>query len=343
MKFIAEVPSNLALIKYWGRKDEQSRNPANDSLSLTLSNFVTTTSATVNSGAKLFSLRFNGKLLTEQDAVAKRAAAHLRQLGASLGFGKTLTIESSNNFPDSCGIASSASGFGALTLAAVAAWSESKTLSELATKGYPLERLANLARLGSGSACRSFFEEFCHWHTCDTSGSQWVTQVTAPKPWEITDLVVLVSSAPKAISSSEAHRYAWTSPLFPLRLEKIPSRIEALKAAINAHDFSALGEIAEEEALEMHSVMMSGTPSVKYFGKDTTDVLLFARTERQAGNFPAYFTLDAGANVHILCEKSNVAHVRQTLANRFPRYELLTSETGAGPRLTTETLEDECN
>lgn len=343
MKFIAEVPSNLALIKYWGRKDEQSRNPANDSLSLTLSDFITTTSAQTNPSSRPFAISYQNKLLSDNDPVAKRAVNFLRQLGASLGFQKSLRIHSRNNFPASCGIASSASGFGALTLAAVASWTESTSLADLAAKGYTAERLANLARLGSGSACRSFFEDFSHWHTCDTTGSQGVSGVYPPAPWALMDVVVLVSSAEKAVSSSEGHRYAWTSPLFPLRLQKIPERVLRLKAAIAALDFNALGTLAEDEALEMHSIMMSGTPSIKYFGTETTAVLTYVREQRRAGNFLAYFTLDAGANVHILCEKSHMSQVRETLAKRFPQYELLASATGAGPKLRAEVVEDQCN
>lgn len=331
-RFVAKVPSNIAFIKYWGKKDSQQQLPANDSLSMTLSTATTTTTACpINGGTH--EVYFRGQRLFESDAFAKKIYSHLKTLASELSVKQALRIETQNSYPDSCGIASSASGFGALTLAATAAWTNSADLNELESKGFYLSKLARLARLGSGSACRSLFGGFVHWQTSDSADFQKVEQCWPDSHWDLADIVVLVNTQKKAISSSQGHQSAWSSPLFRQRLAVIPERVRDIKKAIASRDLDSLGRIIETEATEMHAIMLSSRPASKYYGEATSQFLAWVRAQRYEGFLPAYFTIDAGPNVHLICEQERVEAVATKIAANFPEFELLIDRVGAGPSL----------
>lgn len=333
---IATVPSNIALLKYWGKADEEHQIPANDSLSMTLKNAVTTTTATIVPNAHADRFELNGEERDLQAPVNAKILKHLVNLREHLHGLDTpyLSIVSENHFPTGCGIASSASGFGALTLAAVGAWTGAKDIADLAQYGLSPQRLAHLARLGSGSAGRSFWGGYVHWEKVDDACS--LSPMFSAEYWPLADIIMIVSNEEKKISSTLGHKGAWSSPLFRPRLSGMPAKLNALKLFIRDRQFAALGALIEQEALDMHAVMLSSTPPLAYIDGRTGELLAWIREQRKLGNLPAYFTIDAGPNIHLICEKQNAAAVRAFLTEQLPQISLLSDETGTGPTLNWE-------
>ncbi len=352
---VAKVPSNIALLKYWGKKDESTQWPANDSLSMTLEHALTVTKARPLAGIDqataqppLDQVTIGGRTLSSLSDSGHKALAHLRRLRELTGFKSLLEVESSNTFPSECGIASSASGLGALTLAALGAWTGSKNLGELEANGYCRNRLAQLARLGSGSACRSFWGGFVAWEAGPQGDRQRVYPVAVDLDFKLADLIVVLSKQPKGLSSTEGHRSAWTSPLFAPRLASHRSRYQQMQQALKKRDLESMGAIMEVEALEMHSVMMTAQPPARYWTDETSPLITWIREERLAGRLPAWFTIDAGPNVHVICDLKDAPNVMakiraryQNLAQEHPnsRYdgvEIIQDQTGHGPFLGVE-------
>jgi len=245
MKATAIAPANIAFIKYWGRKDAKLRLPYNPSVSMNLSACTTTTTV---------------EFLPEfkQDSVSegfdtKRILAHIDMLRARADVMLRVKISTKNSFPASAGIASSASGFAALTVAGAAALGLKCTEQEL----------TGLARLGSGSACRSIPDGFVKWD------GEYAYSLYPPEYWDIWDILVIVNTHTKKISSSEGHARVTTSPWFKQRLATVPERILRFEEALKTKNFQLFGNIIEEDCLDMHHVMQTQNPPLLYWS-DTT-------------------------------------------------------------------------
>ena len=328
----AVVPSNIALIKYWGKKDEFSQWPANDSLSMTLSAAHTVTEASLHDGPHDV-LRRNGHIVSAE-ATQDKALKHLVRLRQLLGFDAPLNLSTHNTFPSDCGIASSASGLGALTLAAIAAWTGAESFEHLADLGYSRQRLAMLARLGSGSACRSLLGGFVEWCGGSHTDDQSIRTVSDAEAFPLCDVIVLLSQTPKSISSTAAHRHAWTSPLFAPRLAGMARRLGDVRQAILKQDLEHLGDLIEIEALDMHAVMMSSTPPAYVMTSETSRLLAWVRDERSKGRLEAWFTVDAGPNVHLICRPEVAQDVAHRIVHDFGAPDLLMDRVGHGPALS---------
>lgn len=329
----AIVPTNIALLKYWGKKDEKEQWPANDSLSITLNSMRTETKITPLEAGEEHTFSLNGIPHQRDEASFKKIFSHLDYLSEKFNFSKKLKIESINTFPTACGIASSASGFGALTLGALAAWSGVDSIEDLNKKGFSLEEIAHLARMGSGSAGRSVMGGFCHWSPGGSPKTQSIKSVFPKEHWDLRDTVVIIAKETKKISSTSGHREAWTSPLFAPRLAELPNRLSLMLEAIKDKDISKLGPLLEQEALEMHGVAMSCSTPVQYFSNKTSEFLSWIRTVRQKEKIQVYFTMDAGPNVHLICEENCVEKLRKILQNRVPSEALIEDRIGSGPHL----------
>ena len=329
MTVTATAPSNIALLKYWGKRDAVRQWPANDSLSMTLSAAKTETTAAV---AAADSVVFEGRALAPESKEAKKIARHLDRLRGATGNGARLAIETRNTFPAGCGIASSASGFAALTAAGCAALVGATDASGLAARGFDLATLAALARQGSGSACRSLAGGYVRWTAGDAADRQAVAQVVAPGMFDLADLIVVLSDKEKAVPSTAAHAFAWSSPLFPPRLAGVAERIARIEAALKGCDFTALGIEIEAEALEMHAVIMTATPPVSYLTAATTAFCTWLREQRQRGGFEAYFTIDAGPNVHVLARLEDAADLAGVIRAAFGAQvkDIVMDRTGLG-------------
>lgn len=329
----ATVPSNIAFLKYWGKRDEAQQWPANDSLSMTLAGLHSRTKASIqHSPDHLVCL--NGVSLTRSHEMGAKIFQHLDFLSDTIATTTKLNISSENSFPTGCGIASSASGMGALTLAALAAWLDCNSFEALAAKSFSRDKLAHLARQGSGSAGRSLFGGIVRWRAGNSPEQQSIATAFSHAHWPLMDTVVLFSKSPKTVGSTEAHRGAWTSPLFAPRLAELSRRIQLMEEAIEKRTISELGPLIEQETLEMHGVIMSASPAVRYFGQETSDFLSWLRERRQQLGLDVYFTLDAGPNVHLIYENHIHEDLMSLLAEKFSSHQILSDKMGAGPSLS---------
>ena len=326
--FQACAPSNIAFVKYWGKQCHQTQTPANSSISMTLSKCVTYTQASMidSNEHRIF---HDGKELEPTHSFAKRILGYLRILQRELNTTGSLAINTHNTFPSDSGIASSASGFSALTLAAAAAWLQ---LSEFEDKRSPsgdlFSTLAHLSRLGSGSSIRSFFGGFVSWEKNENLAKQ----IFSPTHWKLFDTIAIISKDFKPISSSQGHSHAWTSPLFKTRLAGIDEKFILVKDAIAKRDMNRLGNLIEAEALELHSIMLTSTPKVSYLDEKTKDFISWIRKIRSKG-INAYFTLDAGPNVHVICEESEKPCLLAAIKQDWNALSIVEDEIGLGPEI----------
>ena len=333
--YSASAPSNIALVKYWGKRDPANQWPTNDSISLTLKNARSLTQARVMSRGEdsiSFLDHVDKKIIDTNGNSQLKPLKHLEYLREKLGFTAHLAITTENTFPTGCGIASSASGMAALTIAALAAWTDSHNLEQLKSRGFSLEKLASLARMGSGSACRSLHGGIVHWQAGDRHENQTVSQLG---DWNLSDLIAIADPKAKGTSSSQGHELAWSSPLFKLRLAAINERIAKVKQAIHGKNFELLGQLIEEDALEMHAIMMTSSPSLRYLQPKSLEIAEWVRNLRSNELIPVYFTIDAGPNIHMICEKQHEQSVRDKFLNAFS-CKLINDTMGTGPTLSVQ-------
>ncbi len=289
MKKTAIAPSNIAFIKYWGKRDEDLRIPSNDSVSMNLSDATTTTTVEFVQSLKKDEIELADGAFNKNEIA--RIVSHLDRIRGLANSADRARVVTKNSFPKGTGIASSASGFAALTVAAAGA--AGLSLSE--------KELTILARLGSGSACRSIPDGFVQWSTGETSNESYAWSLFPSDYWDIRDIVVIVHDKAKKISSTEGMRYITTSPYWEQRQHEVGQRIVKIKDALTQKDFSQFGGIAEEDCLSMHAVMMTQSPALVYWNSATMNILQSIIRWREQG-LPVYYTLDAGPNVHVLCE-----------------------------------------
>lgn len=317
-KVTAVANPNIAFIKYWGKADERLNLPANASLSMNLAALTTVTTVEFRSG-----LAADALTLDRQPAAGEalaRVVAHLDRVRALSGIGDRARVASANDFPAGTGLASSASAFAALSLAATRA------------AGLDLDEgaLSRLARLGSGSACRSVPAGFSLWNG-NNDETSFARQVAPPEHWDLHDVVAIVSYEHKAVGSYDGHALAPTSPLHEARVAAVPGLLAAVQSGIRQRDLAVMGPAIEADALAMHGVMMTSTPSLLYWAPATVAVLKAVRTWRDEG-LCVYFTLDAGPNVHCFCPPGDVAEVETRLRNLGGVLDVLTSGPGGGAR-----------
>lgn len=307
---------NIALVKYWGKRDLALNLPAVPSLSLTLDGFRTRTS--VRWGATADRVVFQGR-----DSVGSEARKILAFLDLLDPGRPPCEVVTDNDFPTGAGLASSASGFAALAVAANAA----------SNAGLSDDQLSVLARRGSGSACRSLFGGLVVWRLgdrADGSDSHGVP-LLPPDAWELRMVVAIVSAEKKAVGSTagmlESER---TSPYWPAWVAGGPPDLEAAIAAVEARDLHALGEVMESSTLKMHAVMHTTRPAILYWQPATVACLHAVRALREAG-VPAWATMDAGPNVKVLCE---AAHAEAVAAALRPLVaSVVTLAPGSGARV----------
>lgn len=300
MRATARANSNIAFIKYWGNRDHQLRLPENSSLSMNLEGIYTRTTVTWQPELKADRLILNDR--EQSGEVLLRVSQHLDILRQRLGLTGYAEVESVNNFPMGAGIASSASSFAALTVAAVAA----------ADVQLPERELTTLARMGSGSASRSVPSGFVEWHAGDSHETSYAESIALPGYWDIVDVIAIVSTEHKAVTSKQGHHSAQTSDLQAARVAGAEERLRICRQAIGAHDFAAFAEVVEYDSNLMHAVMMTSRPPLFYWQPATLTVMEAIRQLRADGVNVCY-TLDAGPNVHCLCLGSDAEQVKAAL------------------------------
>ncbi|MEU1120582.1 diphosphomevalonate decarboxylase [Streptomyces sp. NPDC005879] len=321
---------NIALIKYWGKRDERLILPRTDSLSMTLDIFPTTTRVRQAPGADRDEVTLGGKpaegdarqrIVTFLDLVRERAGATHRAV-----------VDTENTVPTGAGLASSASGFAALAVAAAAAYG-------LALDATALSRLA---RRGSGSASRSLFGDFVVWHAGREDGSEEEADLSSyaePVPTGPLDpalVVAVVNAGPKDVSSRAAmRRTVDTSPLYEPWARSSGDDLADMRRALGRGDLAAVGEIAERNALGMHATMLAARPAVRYLSPATLTVLDAVLGLRRDG-VAAYATMDAGPNVKVLCRNADADRVADVVRAAAQGGAIHVARPGPAARLLDE-------
>ncbi len=317
--------SNIAFIKYWGNRNDVLCLPENGSISMNLAGAETVTTVRF-----VEALPDDRLILNEQpqsgDTLA-RVSRHLDNIRRIAGVGLRAEVISRNNFPTGTGIASSASAFAALTVAACGALG--LDLSEQA--------LSALARLSSGSACRSVPGGYVEWHAGYNHDTSYAESIAPPEHWDLVDLVAIVSEAHKAVGSIGGHTLAPTSPLQAARVADAERRLDLCRKAILERDFDALAEVAEHDTLMMHAVMMTSRPALIYWLPATLRIMEAVRGWRSDG-VPACFTIDAGPNVHVITTAPYREKLTQTLRQIEGVRDVLVARPGGPSELLSEHL-----
>lgn len=324
MKCTAIAPSNIAFIKYWGKRDKILRLPENGSISMCLSNLLTTTTVEFSKTNKEDEIILNGIL---EDRENNRAVKHLDRIRKKAGLTLKAHVVTNNNFPTATGLSSSASGFAALTLAGAKA--AGLNLSE--------KELSILARQGSGSACRSIPDGFVEWMDGDTSETSYAKSIFPSNYWDICDVVAIVSREKKDIPSTEGQKLINTSPFFQTRLSNIKNKIEKIKKFIKNKKFKEFGEMLEAEALELHAIMLTSMPSLIYLMPNSLLLMKLVKKWRDEG-LPVYFTVNTGHDVHLICEEKNVKRLENLLKEIPEVKKIIVNKPAVGARLTDKHL-----
>jgi diphosphomevalonate decarboxylase len=319
MKAVVHAPSNIAFIKYWGRKDEELRLPENGSISMCLSNLTTTTTVEFDESRADDEIVING---TREPSETSRAVSHLDRIRKRAGISYKAKVISTNNFPTGTGLSSSASGFAALTLAACAA--SGLQLSE--------KELSIIARQGSGSACRSIPDGFVEWLDGDTSESSYAVSLYPPNYWDITDIVAVVSENRKDVTTSMGMKRFGSSPFANVRVAGMKQKLAEIKDALAKKDFTKFGEITEAEALNMHAVMITSSPSLLYWTPGTLQLMKLVKRWRSEG-FEVYFTINTGQDIHLLVENTNKEQIMKKLSSLDFVKDVIVNRPSIGARL----------
>lgn len=323
---------NIAFIKYWGNRDEALNLPQNASLSMNLDGLTTRTTVTWTEAlaAKALAadaLTLNGAI--QHSEALTRVSRHLDVLRRRLNLNARAQVDSTNNFPMGAGIASSASSFAALTLAAVAAAKVEMSERELTT----------FARIGSGSAARSIPTGFVEWEEGERHEDSFAHSIAAPDHWDIVDVIAVVSDAHKQVGSKAGHGSADSSDLQRARVAGAADRLAVCKRAIADRDFSAFADVVEMDSNLMHAVMMTSRPPLFYWLPPTLAIMGQVRLWRADGLRVCY-TLDAGPNVHCICIREDANEVSQRLGAASEVMDVRVASVGGGAVVVPSSLQN---
>lgn len=323
-------PSNIALVKYWGKYGDQlARNP---SISFTLDRAATDTSLhyrareNQQTAEAEVALYLDGVL---NPAFSQRTAAFFTKLYPIYPFLQQLSfrIDTSNSFPHSAGIASSASGMGALACCLVDL--EEQLFEPIKDQQARWQKVSYLARLGSGSACRSVFAQAAVWGTLsELPGSSpnyacSIAEELHPNFKAYHDDILLISTGEKSVSSSAGHYLMDNSPYAEARYHQAKRRCEEMLQILRNGDLERFGAIVESEALTLHALMLAAQPPYMLLEPNTITAIRKVQAWRESTKQPLYFTLDAGPNLHLLYPDSIASQVKA-----FLREELLPLTAG---------------
>ncbi len=317
MQATAQAQPNIALVKYWGKRDVAQNLPTTGSISITLDSLWTRMSVDF-SAAETECLRLNGE---PADALLPRVSRCLDRIAG--GERSPATVVSECNFPVAAGLASSASAFAALVVAAnhAGGWHHDQA------------SLGRLAGEASGSAARSLFDGFVEL-TAHADHIE-LASLVAANSWPLDVIIAITEESEKPLSSGEAMiRCAETSPFYSSWVERQGQDLDAARAAIASRDFEQLAAVSEHNCLKMHSVMWAARPPIVYWNKATLACMQTVR-ELQGAAQPVFFTIDAGPQVKAVCLPDAATTVRDALAATDGVRTTMQSSIGNGARLVT--------
>jgi diphosphomevalonate decarboxylase len=314
---------NIALIKYWGDRVPEMHIPSNGSISMNLEELWARTSVTFDQDLQQDDFVLNG-VATEGQALdrVRNFFDMVRKLANHSTFA---SVVSANNFPIAAGLASSAAGFAALSLAA----------SRAAGLDLDEQSLSRLARRGSGSACRSIPGGFVEWQSGQNDADSFAYTIAPANHWDLVDCIALVEQEEKAVSSILGHLSAASSPLQHDRLVDAPRRLSLCREAILERNFIKLAKVVELDSNMMHSVMITSSPPIIYWLPATVAIIRTVQSWRKEG-LEACYTIDAGPNVHVLCPNRLKEEVSQRLLQLQGVANVITAHPG-GPAALVET------
>lgn len=326
MAGIAQAQPNIALVKYWGKRDTALNLPATGSLSITLDSLWTRTRVEFDAALNRDELQLND---APDPAAQARVSACLDSLRALAGVDKRARVETRNNFPTAAGLASSASGFAALVVAASVALD------------LRLDRriLASLARRGSGSAARSLYGGYVLLTTRRSgSGLDAAPRSLLPgSDWPLDVVIAVTSRGAKPVGSRAGMEISRrTSPFYSEWVANADADLAIAQAAVLAHDFAALAAVSEHNCLKMHAVMMSSRPPLMYWNAATLECMHCIRALRERESVRVFFTVDAGPQVKAVCAPEHAERVAMALAEVPGVATVLHSRLGEGARVLRE-------
>jgi diphosphomevalonate decarboxylase len=320
-------PSNIALVKYWGKKEHQI--PENPSISFTLSNCKTITEVTYTKkeGTDFsFDVYFEGK---KNEAFKPKIQTFFERIEAYMPFLRDyhFKIETSNTFPHSSGIASSASGMSAIALCLMSIEQKLNVIQSDSeeSNNYFNQKASFLARLGSGSACRSIEGELVVWgknestESSDLYGVKYEGDVH-PNFKNYQDTILLVDKGEKQVSSTVGHKLMFGHPFAKERFTQAHDNLAKLKSSLASGDLEAFVKIVESEALTLHAMMMTSMPYFILMKPNTLEIINKIWEYRAETNSNVCFTLDAGANVHVLYPESEKESVLNFIKKELAQY-----------------------
>lgn len=329
----AEATANIALVKYWGKRDEKLILPQEGSISVTMDEQLKTRTTV------LFSEKFdkdefilNNKLMERRDVEERVQQLNVIRKKAKLDL--KAKVVSLNCFPTAAGFASSAAGLAALAVAATAALNLKVDSRELSI----------LSRLGSGSACRSVIGGFVEWKKgvkADGSDS-YAVQIAPPSHWpEFRNVIAIVEAGKKKITSrSGMKQTVATSLLYPARLKYLPKLIKDVKEAIFEKDLSKLLEMVMRESNNLHSVMLDTWPPIMYLNDASREIIYAVHEYNDSvGEIRAGYTFDAGPNAHIFTVEKYVPEIKKVLEEISGVQKVMVCKVGDGPKILTNESE----
>ena len=320
MRATARAQPNIALIKYWGKRDTDRNLPAVGSISITLADLYTEMAVADESGLDKDVLEFDGR---DNVAMLPRVSQCLDSIAGKAR--PRLRVSSSSNFPVAAGLASSASAFAALTVATNAALD----------CGHNEAELASLAGRASGSAARSLLGGFVE--LANQESDIEIASLLAAEDWPLEVVIAITAPGPKPVSSGKAMEISRaTSPFYGRWIEQQPADLDEARDAITTRDFAKLGAVAEHNCLKMHSVMWGSRPPIVFWNSATLACMQTIR-ELQADGVDVFFTIDAGPQLKAVCMPETSARVREALTSTVGVRDIVLTGLGPGAALVSRT------
>ncbi|WP_295746869.1 diphosphomevalonate decarboxylase [uncultured Limosilactobacillus sp.] len=322
MPTTARAHTNIALVKYWGKRDPQLMLPQTDSLSLTLDRFFTDTTVTADRRLNHDRFTINGQAVDDKNT--NRLTAFLDLVRQLAGTDTRFNVASTNHVPTSAGLASSASAFAALAAAA----------SREAGCHLSRRELSRLARRGSGSATRSVYGGLVEWHRGTNDQTSFAEPLMEKVDFPLEMLAIVIDASQKKVSSRTGMQLCVeTSPFYPEWRTIVESDMTNMKAAIANQDINRIGQLAQENALRMHALTLSADPGYTYFEEGTMRAMRLVDT-LNANGLHCYYTMDAGPNVKLIYNSKDRQQIIDQLAPVFGKDKLIVAKPGPGVSIT---------
>lgn len=317
--------TNIALIKYWGKRNDELFLPMNSSLSLTLDAFYTDTEVVLDSDFTSDTFFLNDVKQDEKET--EKITKFLNLFRNEVNMKTKACVKSYNHVPTAAGLASSASAFSALAGA----------MNQASDLNLDPKTLSTYARRGSGSATRSIYGGFVEWYMGEDDLSETSHAIPVDDAsWDIGMIVIAVNTGRKKLSSRVGMKQTIaTSPFYSSWVETATSDLTKMKDAIKQKDFITLGEITESNGMKMHATMLGAFPPISYWEPDSVKAIQTVKEIRGMG-IPCYVTMDAGPNVKVLCKASDMAKIEELLLKEFKREQIIPTTVGEGIKLLSD-------